>query len=274
MTVSNDTSPTATTELTLALDDGDLHVRRDGPHDAPALLLLHGTGASLRTWDPMVPQLTGSQHVIRVDLPGCGRSGTPKDGGYAVPDQARRVGEALDRLGVARAIVVGHSSGGAFATALAERRPDLVTAIALVNTGPAMAAYTAADLAVDPARWPELTDAELRGLLSQAFGEGFEIPQPFVDEFRHLDLVVFGALSHAIRAYLEERALPERLAGLGKPLLVLFGEDDRRWRASSAADYHAVPGAAVVMLSGLGHTPIIEDPARTARHLLAFTANH
>jgi hypothetical protein len=53
---------------------------------------------------------------------------------------------------------------------------------------------------------------------------------------------------------------------------VIFGEEDRRWRSSSAADYRVVPGAIVEMLPGLGHTPIREDPARTACCLLAFTA--
>jgi pimeloyl-ACP methyl ester carboxylesterase len=69
----------------------------------------------------------------------------------------------------------------------------------------------------------------------------------------------------------KEQALPDRLAPLGKPLLVIFGEEDRRWRSSAAADYRAVPGARIDMLPGLGHTPILEDPARTASSLLAFT---
>ncbi|MYR63717.1 alpha/beta hydrolase, partial [Streptomyces sp. SID625] len=63
-------------------------------------------------------------------------------------------------------------------------------------------------------------------------------------------------------------------AGLGKPLLVVFGEDDRRWRSSSAADYRAVPGAEVELLPGLGHSPLLEDPPRTATALLAFTTTH
>lgn len=84
----------------------------------------------------------------------------------------------------------------------------------------------------------------------------------------------FTATMQATRHYLEQRALPDRLAVLGKSLLVIFGEDDRRWRSSSASDYRAVPGAKVELLPGLGHSPLLEDPPRTAAPLLAFAATH
>jgi pimeloyl-ACP methyl ester carboxylesterase len=264
-----------TGESTPSLDGGEIHVCQDGPRDAPALLLIHGTAASARSWDPMVPLLTGSCLVIRIDLLGCGRSAKPGDASYAVPDQARRVGAALERLSVEHAIVVGHSSGGTFATALAEQRPDLVTAVVLINTGPGMAAYIAGDeAAITPGQWADLTDEQLRQAMSPAFGAGYEIPQPFVDEARGMDFNVFAATSQAVRAYLDERPLPQRLAAVGKPLLVIFGEDDRRWRPSSAADYGAVPGATIKMLPGIGHSPNLEDPPRTAEPLLAFSAKH
>lgn len=269
MTVSND-DPRATEEAT----GGEIPVYQDGPPDAPALLLVHGTAASARSWEPMIPLLTGSHRVIRIDLLGCGRSARPTGASYAVEDQARRVGAALDRLGVEHAVAAGHSSGGVFVTALAEHRPDLVTATVLVNTGPHLAAYIAKEVKLRAASWAELTDDEIREAMSDGFGPGFEIPLSFVDQFRDIDFAVFAETSQAIRAYLGERSLPDRLAPLAKPLLVLFGDEDRRWRPASAADYRVVPGATVRMLPGLGHSPNLEDPARTAEPLLAFTANH
>lgn len=284
MTDSNDTAHSpddgealdekALDETTLLpLDDGEIHVRQEGPRGAPALVLIHGTAASLRTWDPLVPLLTGSHRVIRIDLLGCGRSEAPDGAGYAVGDQARRVGEVMDRLGVRGAVLVGHSSGGMVATAVAEQRPDLVTALVLINTGPAMAAYTAPAIRVTPAQWADLSDEELRRIVGQAFSPGYQVPQAVLDEAREMNLHVFAATSLAASAYLDELALPQRLAGLGRPLLVLFGEDDQRWRPSSAADYRVVPGARIEMLSGVGHSPSIEDPRRAAASVLAFTAD-
>ncbi|MFF5710551.1 alpha/beta fold hydrolase [Streptomyces sp. NPDC012756] len=265
-----------TTESSLLpLDDGGIHVCQDGPRDAPALLLLHGSASSTRSWDPMVPLLTGSHRVIRIDLLGHGRSAKPDDRSYAVPDQASRVGAALERLGVERAAVVGHSSGGVVATALAEHRPDLVTALALVNTGPGLDAFIAPESAATGSlQWPP-SDEQLRHFASTAVSRaGYRIPGELLDDVREMTLHAFTATMLATRSYLEQRALPDRLAALGKPLLVLFGEDDRRWRSSSAADYRAVPGAEVELLPGLGHSPLLEDPQRTATPLLAFTALH
>ncbi|MEU6465312.1 alpha/beta hydrolase [Streptomyces sp. NPDC046976] len=280
MTASDDDShghgdSAATERSHLTLADGDIHVCQDGPRDAPALLLIHGTASSARSWGPMVPLLTGCHRVIRIDLLGHGRSAKPTDRDYSVPEQARRVGAALDRLGVEHAVVAGHSSGGVVATALAEERPDLVTALALVNTGPGLAALVPAESpTVDPSRWPP-TDEQLREFASTGFSRaGYRIPAQLLDDVREMTYHTFAATMLATRSYLEQRALPDRLAVLGKPLLVIFGADDRRWRSSSAADYRVVPGARVELLAGLGHSPLLEDPPRTAAPLLAFTAPH
>ncbi|MEQ4720327.1 alpha/beta hydrolase [Nonomuraea sp. B19D2] len=261
---------------TLPTDDGDIYVCQDGPRDAPALLLIHGSASSARSWDPLVPLLTGCHRVIRIDLLGHGRSAKPDDRSYATPEQARRVGMALDLVGVKHAIVVGHSSGGVIATALAEQRPDLVTALALINTGPSMDAFIAPaeSAAITPSQWPP-TDEQLRQFASTGFSRaGYQVPQELLGEMRAMTYHTLTATMQATREYLEQRPLPDRLTVLGKPLLVIFGEDDRRWRSSSAADYRAVPGARIELLPGLGHSPILEDPPRTATPLLAFTAVH
>ncbi|MEU7605348.1 alpha/beta fold hydrolase [Streptomyces sp. NPDC041003] len=265
----------ATVSSTVPLDDGDIHVCQDGPRDAPALLLLHGSSSSTRSWNPLVPLLTGSHHVIRIDLLGHGRSAKPADRSYAVPDQALRAGAVLDRLGVGHAVVVGHSSGGAVATALAEQRPEPVTALALVNTGPGLDAFIAPEsAAAGPSQWPP-SDEQLRRFARTGFSRvGYRIPEELLDDVRGMTLHTFTATMRATRSYLEQRALPDRLSVPGRPLLVVFGEDDRRWRSSSVSDYLAVPGAEVELLPGLGHSPQLEDPPRTAACLLAFTAKH
>ncbi|MEU0081866.1 alpha/beta fold hydrolase [Micromonospora tulbaghiae] len=271
----------ATGDSTLPLDGGNIHVSQDGPRDAPALVLIHGLGASTRWWDPVVPMLARSHRLIRIDLLGHGRSAKPAGGGYAIPQQAHRVGQALDRLDVEHAVLVGHSTGGYVATALAGQRGDLVTALALIDTGPRMDAFISdgpvgklIDVpVVGQLLWRLRTDGIIRRGLSTAFAPGFKAPQQLVADTRAMTYHALTATSRASDDYLAERPLPDRLTPLGKPLLVIFGEEDQRWRSSSAASYRAVAGARVELIPGVGHSPMLEDPPRTAALLLTFTAS-
>ena len=105
------------------LPGGDLQVREYGSPDAPNMVLLHGFACSLGWWDEAAPALARDHHVLAFDLLGHGGSEKPRDG-YGMEEQARRVSAALDKLGVRRAVIVGHSMGGAVATALVQlRRP-------------------------------------------------------------------------------------------------------------------------------------------------------
>jgi pimeloyl-ACP methyl ester carboxylesterase len=66
--------------------------------------------------------------------------------------------------------------------------------------------------------------------------------------------------------------VPERLAALEVPVLVICGAADPRWEPSSAHQYDALPNARVELLPGVGHIPILEAPETTSRLLLGFTA--
>lgn len=74
----------------IRLKHGDIYVCQDGPRDAPALLLIHGSATSSRSWDALVPLLAPSHRVIRIDLPGHGRSAEPVGRGYESPEQEIR----------------------------------------------------------------------------------------------------------------------------------------------------------------------------------------
>jgi pimeloyl-ACP methyl ester carboxylesterase len=121
--------------------------------------------------------------------------------------------------------------------------------------------------------WRLRTDGIIRRGLSTAFAPGFNIPEQFVDDTSNMTYHALTAASRASDDYLNQRPLPDRLAGLDKPLLVIFGEEDQRWHSSSAALYRAVPGSKVELLPGVGHSPMTEDPARTDAILLGFISS-
>jgi pimeloyl-ACP methyl ester carboxylesterase len=261
------------------LHDGDMHVVEDGKPDAPALLLLTNAAAPTASWDAVLPALSGAFRVIRVDLLGYGRS-TSLAGGYDIPTQARRVGAALDLLGVSRVTVIGHSAGCTFATALVEQRRDAVAGLALIDFGPSLAAKIPERRLVRllltrfPGRllWRLRTEGTIRKAARTGFTRPVEIPDAFVEHTLGMTHRAFvGAMREPLK-YLGEQSLPDRLAALDLPVLVIFGADDQRWRSSSAVAYRAVPGARVELLPGVGHTPMLEDPQTTGKLLLDFAA--
>ncbi|WP_432128999.1 alpha/beta fold hydrolase [Streptomyces sp. bgisy082] len=268
-------------ELTGEHDTGrahGLHVVHDGPRQAPPLLLIHGSGASGAMWGPLVPALARRHHVVRVDLPGCGQS--PPVPSYDVPAQADRVAAVLDGLGLRAVAVAGHSSGGYVATALAERRPDLVGSLALIGSGPAPDALLPQPLLLrvllapplGPLLWAGRSDAMIRRGIGATAARPVEIPDAMVADLRHSTYRTTRAVLRCGTAYIAERSVPERLAALGVPLLVVFGGSDPRWEPSSARRYEAVPGARVETLPGVGHLAMLEEPGATAALLLGFTA--
>jgi pimeloyl-ACP methyl ester carboxylesterase len=111
-------------------------------------------------------------------------------------------------------------------------------------------------MAIDPTQWPNVSDDQLRQFTSPPFRRpGYQVPLELLNEVRAMTFHTLTTTTQASCDYVRGQALPDRLAPLGKPLLVTSGEEDRRWRSSSAADYRAVPGAIIEMLPGLGHIP-------------------
>lgn len=272
-----DTDPAkATTGRIIDLPGGDLQVREDGPTDGDALVLLHGFACSLDWWDRVTPALARAHRVIRFDLLGHGGSEKPKTG-YGMESQARQVAAALERLGVRRATVVGHSMGGSVATALVEERPKLVRSLVILDSpskdGDAQLPLTAR-LGFVPVLGQAIKrvvpDAMVRNGLESAFAAGFDVPDEFVEDFNDMTYTSYDDSHRASGDYSEERGLADRLAEQSVPLLVIYGAEDDLVDPGSAQGFRHVPGARIVVLDGVGHSPHVEKPVATARLIEDF----
>lgn len=188
-----------------------------------------------------------------------------------MPDQAARIAALLDDLGLTQVTVVGHSSGGYVATALAEQRPELVGSMVLISTGPRLDAVLRQPFILrvllappfGPVLWAMRSEGMIRRAMSAVAARPVEIPDELVAGVRAITYRSMRMVLRRNSAYLAERSLPERLADLKVPVLVIFGAADPRWEPSSARLYDAVPYARVEMLPGVGHLPMLEAPERT-----------
>jgi pimeloyl-ACP methyl ester carboxylesterase len=260
----------------LDLPGDDLHVQEDGSAGRPAIVMLHGFAGSLNWWTPVAERLAEEFRVIRIDLLGHGGSAKPKDG-YSMESQARRVAQAMAELDVQHGVIAGHSMGGAVATALTQLDPSLVDGLALLGSSANEDAGELPFLArlgfvpvIGEAIRRVVPDGVVEDNLEDAFAPGFDVPNQFVDDFNRMTYSSYDGSHHGSDDYNEERAVADRLAALRKPLLVLQGAEDEIVDPDSAQDFRRVRGADVVLMPGVGHSPMVEKPDQTARLIERF----
>jgi pimeloyl-ACP methyl ester carboxylesterase len=266
--------------------NGALQVLDEGDKNGSPIVLIHCYTCSMFWWDKLAPLLERDHRVVRVDLLGHGGSDKP-GGGYSIEDQARAVAQALAKVGVVNATVVGHSLGGTVATALAEQSPELASRLVIIDQAPDNSTLDQS-LTEKAGRWPVIGPA-LQRLVNLApttlvrdqydiafapgfnFASGFENPDQPVDDLRAMTYTAYKESSDAESDYVDERPLDQRLASSHVPLLVIFGTEDQIYDAQEAVDrYSAVPGAQTHLIPGAGHSPNVEKPGEVAPLILAF----
>lgn len=263
----------------LDLPDGEMQVVEGGPRGGDPIVLIHCFSCALDWWDGMRPRLEADHRVIAVDLLGHGGSEKPGSG-YTPENQAKLVAEALAKLRVGDAEVVGHSLGGAVAVALAERAPRLVGRVAIIDMPPDNSygdLGVVAGLAFQPvlgeALWTIKPDFTIRDGLGVAFAPGFDVPDAFIDDVKRLTYTAYDESPTGNDDFIGDESLDRRMRATGKPLLVLMGAEEQIVNdPQRALNQYASgdPGAETRLIAGAGHSPNVEKPAETADLILEF----
>ncbi len=284
LSVDHQTKPASVTEPDgeiLTLSGGEVQAIDRGPRDASPIVLIHCFTCAIDWWDGMIPLLARDHRVVAVDLLGHGGSEKPRSG-YSISNQADLVAQALGRLGVSEAAVVGHSLGGPVTVALAEQSPQLVDRAVLIDSIPDT---TYGDVGligelpfkpvIGQALWRVKPDFSIRDGLGIAFAPGFSVPDAFVEDVKRMTYSSYSGSHDGFDEYTGERSLPERLAALGKPVLAIMGAEEQIASdpsAALAAYRSAIPDAQTELMTGVGHSPNVEAPAKTAALVLGFAA--
>lgn len=243
-----------------------------GARDGLPILLLHGYSDTHRSFDLLRAHLPEARRVIALTQRGHGRSDKPQ-GGYAIPDFASDVPAILDALGIARAIIVGHSMGGAIALQAAADNPERCAGLVLLNafadfrTNPGIGEL--ADVV------PEFTDPIDPEFVLEFQESCFNIPIPQ----RFLDMIIAESLrcpAHVWRGAFAGMIAFDPLDAAQRvraPALVLRGELDAFVpHGDLFALRDALPSARAFTLTGVGHTPHWEQPRDTAQRLIGFVS--
>lgn len=263
----------------VTVDGVRLHVRDTGPRTAPALILLHGFGSSLHTWDDWAALLDPSFRVIRYDEPGFGLTGADPSGDYSDTRGTTVLAGLMDALGIPSATIIGNSMGGRIAWTFAATHPDRVGKLVL------MAPDGFQSPGLEYGKKPEipammkvlpyvLPTVMLRQSLAPAYVDRSVMTEALVTRYR--DMMRAPGVRQAILDRMAQTILVDPVPLLRRitaPTLLLWGEKDGMVPETNAADYlGAIRGSRLVVLPNRGHLLFEEAAAEAIVPLKAFLA--
>ena len=256
-----------------------VHLRDEG--SGPPLVLLHGTGASLHTWDGWAERLRDSFRVVRFDLPGFGLTGPHVEDDYRIAAYVDFLTAVLDTLGLERVHLAGNSLGGFIAWRFALAHPERVGRLVLVDaSGAPVSIPGGSPIVFRLARVPLLNQiftvvtprSVLEMSLRDVYADDHRVTQALVDRYDDLARRAGNRAAFVTRANTPPE--PDRFAALADylgPVLLQWGAADT-WIPLAHADTFAavLPNDTLIVYSDAGHVPMEERPAATAYDVRQF----
>ncbi len=255
----------------LNLPWGALHLRVDGPENAPAVVFANSLGTDLRLWDAAL-KLLPEIRALRFDKRGHGLSDLG-GGPVSIADLAEDAAALIEAEAGGPVVFVGLSIGGMIGQSLAASRPDLVRALVLSNTAPKMGdaeSWRARVAAVRAGGVGSIAEAVMQRWFGPAFRAGPELAL-WRNMLARTDPKGYVAACEALAT----ADLTASTAKLRLPTLVIGGEAD----GASPPDLvrglaDLIPGAAFHLIPEAGHLPCVETPEAFAALLAPFLKEH
>ena len=264
------------------LDDGQVvHLRDEGPRDAPAIVLLHGSNADLHTWQPWVDRLQADYRVIRYDQIGHGLTGPSVSGRYDLAEFGKTIDGVADNLGLERFVLAGNSMGGAIAMGYALDNPERLAGLVLVDAGGAEiqregGGNLAFTLAAMPVVGDVLSQLLPRSLIAKSLSQSVANQEIVTDAAidRYWELARYPGNRTATRKRFSTPRVPfdeAAVRAMAVPTLVMWGEEDALIPVEAATWYDArLPNSTLLIYPGIGHIPMEEAPDRSANDVRRF----
>ena len=259
----------------------NIHYRDEGPKsDKAPIVLIHGTSASLHTWDGWVEELKAQRRVIRFDLPAFGLTGPDPQNNYTIEHYAEVVIAVLDKLKVDNSVLAGNSLGGYIAWATAVLYPDRVSKLILVDASgypyDPESVPLAFKLSQNPIASRLLKNVLPKSLVEKSIKNVYGNPDLVTEELvnRYYELSLREGNRSALKARFEQTlpgALIEKIHTINVPTLLIWGRKDRLIPLKFGKQFEQeIVNSELIVFDDLGHVPHEENPQATVSAVLKF----
>ncbi len=259
-----------------------VHYRDTGNITAPVLVMLHGFGSSLQTWDEWSNVLDINYRVIRLDLAGFGLTGASADENYSDEADVQRIEDFLNALELKDVTLIGHSMGGRIAWNYASAYPQRVRSLVLLAPdGFPAPGQNLGDRPYDAGPIAGLIQFVLpKFLVKKSLEPAFFNPRLITDELldRYYDLLRAPQVRQAILARMRQTINSDpvnRLQKITAPTLLLWGEGDQMIPSRNSEDYlRVMRNAKVIKFPKASHLLHEETPKLALPSVLDFIESH
>ncbi len=257
----------------------NVHYRDEGKGSIP-VVLIHGTGSSLHTFEEWTTQLKEDHRVVRMDLPGYGLTGPFIDRNYSMEHYAHFIAEFLKALGIKKCVVGGNSLGGNIAWRFTAEYPEMVEKLILIDASGYPLKAKSVPLAFKVAKTPVVRNlftyitpkSVARSSVKNVYADKSKVSEALVDRYFELTLREGNR-----QAFIDRLNTPldttsyKRIRSIQKPTLIIWGDQDELIPVEAAYRFHDdLPADTLVILKDTGHVPMEESPDQSLEALISF----
>lgn len=262
-----------------------VHFRDQGlPTDSLPLVLIHGTAASLHTWEPWVAELKAMKRIITFDLPAYGLTGPNANHDYSQKAYVDLLDSLLIKLKINSCILGGNSLGGSVSWNYAIEHPEKIKKLILIDAGGYPLNSTSVPIAFKLAQVPILNNllekitprSIVESSIKNVYFDPTKVSNELIDRYYELTLregnrKAFKERLASSKYTASKNNTSQLIKTIKATTLVLWGDHDQLIPVASAYKFHEdLPSDTLVILKNLGHVPMEEDPKASLKAVKEF----
>ena len=260
----------------ISVDGLEVHYKDEGA--GFPIVLLHGTSASLHTWDAWTEELIKEYRVIRMDLPAFGITGPNATNQYDIATYNRFLEQLLSQLEVTEFVLAGNSLGGSIGWHYASDHQEQVKQLILLNPA-GFPSEKERPLIFRLASIPVLNQllklitprSFVKDNLEEVYFDDSKVSEALIDRYHQMILREGSRAAFIERANLEGQDDTDRLSQVLAPTLLIWGENDLWIPVENGAKFmNELPNSSLIVMKETGHVPMEERPMESVAHALQF----